>query len=76
MASITLTIDVPDTLVPLARRTLAAALGEPVATTAVETRAQIERYLKHKLKSDASQQRQLEMTIAALTDDTDGFVSW
>lgn len=76
MASITLTIEVPDAVVPLARRTLARMTGDPVPTTAAETRAIIEKYLKQKLKSDAQQTKQEEAQAAAVTDTSDGLLDW
>ena len=76
MASLTLTLTVPDAAVPLIRRTLAWRLDKAVSTTNPELRADIEAYLLLHLKGDVRQQKQQEARDAALSDDSDGTASW
>ena len=76
MASINITIDVPDGAVPLARRTLGAVLGRPAPATAADIKAALEDYLKLRLKADVIQHKQWEAQQEAANDDTDGASSW
>jgi hypothetical protein len=70
------TISIPDALVPPLCTAIAQRLQVPVPTTNVQRADLVRSYLKDEAKRVLLDYRAQEAAVASRSDDTDGAVSW
>lgn len=73
MATLTLTIEVPDNAVPLLRRTLGTIHDESPPTTAAQIKNMVERHVVADMQSRMRQQRQFEKAQESIADEEQGW---
>jgi hypothetical protein len=72
----TVSIDVPNTLVPVLSKALALAMREPEPTTNTQRLDLAQRFMKQQAKQALLDYRAQEAAERSRTDDADGAVSW